>query len=357
MASGKDARITLTRIADELGVSAKTVSNAYNRPDQLSAALRERILATARRLDYAGPDPAARAFRRGHSGMIGVVYDNLLSYAFANPAAVAFLSGLAQVLDTEDIGLALIAGSAGTARSTEGLGRAVVDAVIAYSLALDDPVLEAVRQRGRPMVIVDQPRLEGSPWVGIDDHAAARAVAGELVATGHRHVGIVSFGMNRSSDGEVLTLDSLPRTTYAVTAKRLEGYRDAFVSVASSGDIPIVHGRDSTIADGRAGAQVLLTTYPNLTGLICLSDQLAIGAIEAAIGLGRKIPQDLSVVGFDGTYIAGMDGLTLTSIRQPHEDKGRTAAHLLLAVLRGEMPASVMLPHELLVGTSVTQIN
>ena len=350
------ARATLTLIAKELGVSAKTVSNAFNRPDQLSTELRGRILETARRLNYAGPDPAARAFRRGRSGMVGVIYDNTLSYAFANPAAVAFLSGLAEVLETEDIGLALIAGSAGTARSTEGLGRAVVDGVIAYSLADDDPVLAAARQRGRPTVIVDQPRQKGFPWVGIDDRAAARAVANEVVTAGHRHVGIVSFGMNMEPDGSIVTLGTLPPIAYEVTARRLRGDRDALAAVASPDDIPVVHGRDSTIAEGRAGAATLLASYPNLTALICLSDQLAIGAIEAAIDMGRIVPDDLSVIGFDGTYNTGANGLTLTTIRQPHEDKGHTAARLLLAALRGDAPESVTLPHELIVGTSVAPV-
>lgn len=347
------AQASLKRIAEELGVSAKTVSNAFNRPDQLSVGLRERILGTARRLGYAGPDPAARAFRRGRSGMVGVIYANALSYAFADPAAVAFLSGVAEVLETEDIGLALISGSAGTARSAEGLGRAVVDGVIAYSLANDDPALEAARQRGRPTVMVDQPRPDNGPWVGIDDHAGARAVASELVAAGHRRVGILSFGMNRVPDGSMSNLGALPTTTYEVTARRLDGYRDALAAVVSPGHIPIVHGRDSTIAEGRAGAAVLLTSHSNLTALICLSDQLAIGAIEKATEMGRLIPKNLSIVGFDGTHTPGTDGLTLTSVRQPHEDKGRTAARLLLATLRGKAPDSVTLPHELVIGTSV----
>jgi DNA-binding LacI/PurR family transcriptional regulator len=93
-----------------------------------------------------------------------------------------------------------------------------------------------------------------------------------------------------------------------------------------------------------------------VTALICLSDQLAIGAIEAATSTGRIVPDDLSVVGFDGTHTTGTDGLTLTTIGQPHEEKGRTAARLLLAAMRGDASKPVMLPHELIVGTSVTPV-
>lgn len=354
--TGPDRRMSLTKIADELGVSAKTVSNAFNRPDQLSSGLRDRILATAQRLEYAGPDPAARAFRRGRSGMVAVIYANALSYAFANPAAVAFLTGVAEVLESEDIGLALIAGSAGTARSAEGLGRAVVDGVIAYSLATDDPALEAARQRGRPMVMVDQPRPEVGSWVGIDDRAAARAVASELVSAGHRRIGIVSFAINQAPEESVVSLVHLPTSTLEVTARRLSGYRDALGAIVSPDGVPISHGQDSTIVEGHLGARILLTSCPDLTALICLSDQLAIGAIQAATDLGRMVPVNLSVVGFDGTHVVGADGLSLTTIRQPHREKGRTAARLLLAVLQGDAPDSVMLPHDLIVGNSVGPI-
>ena len=353
MPATDDPRASLKRIAAELGVSAKTVSNAFNRPDQLSAGLRERILATAARMGYAGPDPAARAFRRGRSGMVGVIYANALSYAFANPAAVAFLSGVAEVLETEDIGLALISGSAGTARSAEGLGRAVVDGVIAYSLASDDPALEAARQRGRPMVMVDQPRMAGAPWVGIDDRAATRSVAAELVRAGHRRIGIVSFAMNLAATGEIVRLDDLPPITLEVTGGRLAGYADALADVGLLAEIPIAHGRDSTEAEGRAGAASLLAAHPDLTALICLSDQLAIGAMTTLTESGRSVPGDVSIVGFDGTAGPLPGGTTLTTVRQPHEDKGRVAARLLLAALRGDPPDAFTLPHEIVIGTSV----
>ena len=81
------------------GVSPSTVSNAYNKPDQLSAALRERILATAQELGYAGPDASARALRSGKAGAIGVLFTDKLAYAFSDPYAVGFLAGLAEVAE------------------------------------------------------------------------------------------------------------------------------------------------------------------------------------------------------------------------------------------------------------------
>jgi DNA-binding LacI/PurR family transcriptional regulator len=92
------ATVTLADVAAHLGVSRTTVSNAYNRPDQLSPKLRERVLAAAAELGYAGPDPMARGLRRGRAGSLGLVFDQPLTYAFTDPAAALFLTGMAQGL-------------------------------------------------------------------------------------------------------------------------------------------------------------------------------------------------------------------------------------------------------------------
>src|SRR5690606_21420728 len=101
-------RVTLADIAAELGIARSTVSNAYNRPDQLSDDLRQKILAAAARLGYAGPDPAARSLRKGVRDVIGVVYPSELSYAFADPAAALFIEGIAHEVEAAGYGLLLI---------------------------------------------------------------------------------------------------------------------------------------------------------------------------------------------------------------------------------------------------------
>src|ERR671917_2050840 len=106
-------RATLARIAEELDVSAMTVSNAYNHPDRLSGALRERIFETAGRLGYGGPDPVGRSLRRQRTDVVGVLYSSPLSYAFDDPAAVSFLSGLSSVTEGADLGLLLVPAASG----------------------------------------------------------------------------------------------------------------------------------------------------------------------------------------------------------------------------------------------------
>ena len=92
------ARPTLDTVAQAAGVSRMTVSNAYNRPDQISGQTREKVLRIAAELGYAGPDPAARSLRRGRAGTVGVLLTERLPYAFADPGMLAFLHGVATEL-------------------------------------------------------------------------------------------------------------------------------------------------------------------------------------------------------------------------------------------------------------------
>lgn len=342
-----EKRATLTRIARELGVSAKTVSNAFNRPDQLSAELRARILETAARLDYAGPDPLARAFRKGRSGIVGVIYENGLSYAFDDPAAVAFLGGLASVIEPHGLGVTLIPGSSAGYGDPGRIATSMVDGVVAYSLATDDSALATIRQRALPLVTVDQPRLEVVPWVGIDDRRAAAEIARHLVELGHRAIGIVSFGMNLAADGGLHDLAALPPITLEVSARRMGGYADVLLASPGIGQVPVAHMTDSTEAEGARGARLLLDHAPDLTALICLSDRLAIGAYQVLRERGLAIPGDVAVAGFDDIPLASHLAPPLSTVSQPHREKGRRAGEALGALLNGdradlaqEMPAT-----------------
>jgi DNA-binding LacI/PurR family transcriptional regulator len=136
-------RITLQSIADRLGCSAKTVSNAFNRPDQLSPATRERILALAAELGYPGPNPLAAGLRRGRVGAIGFAYANRLSYAFEDPVSVALLAGVSAVAESAGAGLLLVPGSATGRRNAASINAAVMDGLLVFSMADEDPLLEA----------------------------------------------------------------------------------------------------------------------------------------------------------------------------------------------------------------------
>jgi DNA-binding LacI/PurR family transcriptional regulator len=150
-------RATLKDVAAEVGVSPATVSNAYNRPEQLSGELRVKVMEAARLLGYAGPDPTARGLRRGKVGAIGVLCADRLSYAFADPAAVLFFEGVSRVAGEAGLALLLVPGSVSGSHDPEAVRGAAVDGFVVYCMAEDDRMIEAVRERRLPAVFVDDP--------------------------------------------------------------------------------------------------------------------------------------------------------------------------------------------------------
>ncbi|MDU6014507.1 LacI family DNA-binding transcriptional regulator, partial [Corynebacterium sp.] len=136
MVKRSPTRKTLASLAAELGVSRTTVSNAYSRPDQLSAATRARILAAAKARGYPGPAPTARSLRTRRAGAVGVLLTEHLSYAFEDMASVDFLAGMAEASAGAQSMLTLIpAGPEGEAEATSLVGSAAVDGFVVYSVA------------------------------------------------------------------------------------------------------------------------------------------------------------------------------------------------------------------------------
>jgi DNA-binding LacI/PurR family transcriptional regulator len=330
-------RVTLKRLAADLDVSPMTVSNAFNRPDQLSAALRERILEHAEALGFA-PDPLARGLRRGRAGAIGLISDTPLAYAFQDPAAAAVLGGLSAAAEDAELGLLLI-----PAGGAAALSAAVVDGVVVYSVARDDPVLARALARRLPAVVVDQPTGTALPTVGIADEAAANEIAAHLTGLGHRRFAVVTFGL--APDGRTGLADVARRraASYEVSRARLAGYEAALTAAGVDWPgVPVYECAGSSRAAGRAAAAELLAARP--TAILATSDALALGVLDA-------VPAHMSVAGFDDIPQAAAAGLT--TVRQDHAAKGRRAGELLLNALRGAPVASPPpLPHQLVVRTS-----
>jgi DNA-binding LacI/PurR family transcriptional regulator len=325
--AGED-KVTVRTVATAVGVSPATVSNAYNRPHKLSAALRERILATARELGYPGPDPAARRLRRGRAGSIGLLFGEALTYVFQDPGAVAFLGGVAEATASHNASLQLIAALDAEDAGASLLANAIVDGLVVWSLPDRHPLLQQARDRRLPLVTHGGPRLDGVPFVGIDDRAAARTAAEHVLQLGHRDVAVVAFPFGPSRGARPRAAESRSRPAYRVTRERLSGYREA---IDNAGAPPpavfevAVNHRD----EGRAAALALLTaTARRPTAILAMSDELAAGVLVAAQELGLQVPHDLSVVGFDDGPVAEQRGLT--TIGQSLHDQGRACAQLLL---------------------------
>ena len=324
-------------VARAVGVSPTTVSNAYNRPGKLTPALRERILATARELGYAGPNPAARSLRRGRTGSIGLLFGETLAYAFEDPVAIEFLRGLAEGTAEHNTALQLIAAldADQQAGAASLLANAIVDGLVVWTLPERHPLLRLARERNIPLVIHGSPRLDGVPFVGMDNRAAARAAAEHLLHLGHRAVAVISQPFGPSRRARPRDPAKPGRPSYRVTRERLAGYRDAAPTAAWPVFEVAVNSRDQ----GRRAALALLQGTPRPTALLAMSDQLAVGALAAVRERSLRAPGDVSVVGWDDSPSARASDPALTTIRQSLHDQGRTCARLLLAAIRGELPA------------------
>lgn len=350
-------RITFKDIAQELGVAVSTVSNAYNRPSQLSPALRERVFETAKRLGYSGPNPAARGLRRGETGVIGLVYPDRLSYAFTDPAAALFIQGVAQEVEARGLSLLLI-GAFTLAKGVSPVGNANVDGFIVYAFPEGDPLFAEMLARALPSVLVDDADIAGLPTVLVDDEAGAREAAKHLLELGHRHLGVVSLELDPESKGELVGSERQIQASYRPTRMRLSGYRKA---VAAAGlewqrDALVYESFENSVAEGFRAAQTLLAQSPRPTGILAMSDQLALGVLEYAKAQGVRVPEDLSVVGYDDALLV-QGTPALTTVHQPHVEKGRHAARSLIALLAGEEAESVTLETKLIVRDSTRKPN
>lgn len=347
-------RPTLKDVAAALGVTTTTVSNAYNRPDQLSATMRERVLKAAAELGYAGPDPAARSLRRGRSPVIGVMYTDPLSYAFADPVFVLFLGGLAEVVEDLGVSLTLMPGTPREDPATSPVSAAIVDAFVVFSMPDDDPLVHAALQRGLPMVWVDGPRPVRGSYVGIDDAGGAEAAARHLLELGHTRIGVISTELTGQPHAGPVDLERQAAATQQVTRQRLAGYAAACAAHGLDwAGVAVLESARNAETGGADAARALLTRTPRPTAVLAMSDRLALGAMQAAAELGLRIPRDLSIVGYDDIPAAATADPPLTTVRQSHRDKGRRAGRQVLAALEGRRTRQLgVLPTELVVRES-----
>ena len=324
------------------------MSNAYNRPDQLSPALRRRVLDTARRLGYPGPDPVARSLRTRKAGAVGLLLTEALSFAFRDPVAVQFLEGLALACEDNGSGLLLVPVSPDSA-DVGAVARAGVDGFVVYSMPDDDEHFGAVLERPVPIVVCDQPTaVPDVDRVGIDDHAAMADLARHLTGLGHREIGVLCMRLSSDRTEGLASVQRQTHARYEVQRRRLAGLSDGFAEVGVDwSTVPVVERYDHTETAGASAAEQLLAERPGVTAIVCTSDVLALGALLAVRASGRDVPGDITVTGFDGVPAA--ERAALTTVRQPALDKGRAAGELLLDRGDRQRSRTVLLPTELIV--------
>lgn len=341
-------RVTLQTVADKVGVSRMTVSNAFSRPDQLSAAMRDKVLKAAEELGYTGPDPAARALARGSVGAVGVLLSNSPANAFTDEIAAAFFSSIAATLSPRGIALTLL--------SSEPSGEVMpardvaMDGVIVYNCDPETGAREQVERRQLPLVLVDQPNVKGFSSVNVEDRSGARAAAQHVLDLGHTKVALV--GKTASPPFGIAETSTVEGHGYAST-ERLAGWTEVLVD---AGIDPVVLLDPIDSPDGGRGALgEILAAQPDTTAILAFSDVIAAGILLDAHDAGVSVPEELSIVGFDDSPLATRLRPQLTTVRQDVAEKGRLAASMLIDAMedrragRPTTPRAVTLPTELVV--------
>jgi alanine racemase len=324
-------RPRIADVAREAGVSKTAVSFAFNNPDRLSSETATRIREVAEHLGYR-PHPVARLLTQRQTMTLGVLTPQALAVIFSNPFFALFSEGVAHA--AEDLGYELHFISPRNGSLALAMRRATVDGVVAIGLSGDHPEVEQIRNAGLPMVLVDSEDLPEHGSVVVDDEGGARAAAEHVVGLGHRDILVVAVERPDSPTD---------RSPTGVAERRLRGYRTA-LDAAGINLSPewIVAGRAS-IDGGEAAFQRAWAFGLRPTAVLAMSDAMAIGSMRAARQLGLRVPDDLTVVGFDDIDLAALVDPTLTTVHQPIRQKGVDAVRLLLAEM--ELRAGIQPEH------------
>lgn len=323
-----NVKLNLKQVAQQLGVSTATVSNAFNRPDQLSAKLRERILKESEELGYYGPNLAARSLRRGESGVIGVMLADSLSYSFSDPVANQLLQGIAEVLVEKQKQLLLL--SSGVASAEQSSAESLPDGFVLYG-ALQGNAFKHIKRLGKPVVLVDFEHGDTGS-VNIDNEQGAFNIT-EHALTNESAPNVAVLGLRLIDSSRIcrLTKEDLQGPSGEISRNRLNGYFRATqkngVTIASERiwHIPVNSPEYAEIA-----AREALTSSPLPNILLCMSDVIALAALRVANELDIAIPQQLQVTGFDDIPEASRSTPALTTVCQQSKEKGRLAATMLL---------------------------
>lgn len=329
-------RATISDVAREAGVSPSTASVVFSGKTPVTDATRRRVLDAASALGYTGPDPRAASLRRGRSGIVGVVFEEHLGTAFLDPVKTLMMDGLSDAVSPLGAGLLLLRDHDPTESGmAASLTTAPLDAAVLVGCSghLRES-LAAVKARGIPVVVVEGDAGDDVPRIGLDNREAQRQAASHLRALGHRRVAILALPARAGwqagwlLDGTAITID--------VTRERLAGALDVYP------DAPAYAAAGSFIDEGLAAGRVLFADPSHRpTAVIAQSDLLAAGVIRAAEEAGLRVPDDVSVTGFDGIVVDGLAPYELTTLVQPAADKGRAAGQAVAAMLEGSDAASI----------------
>jgi DNA-binding LacI/PurR family transcriptional regulator len=330
---------TLEVVAEVAGVSRATVSRVVNGSSKVSPEVQATVMKAITDLGYV-PNRAARTLVTRRTDTVVLIMHERTDTVFEDPYFARVLRGVNTALSTTDLQLALLhaRGDQQRERALRYVCNGHVDGALLISMHGDDPMPDAIMASGIPMVAMGRPPAgQRADYVDADNAGGGREAVRHLVATGRRRLATVAGPLDMSA--------GVDRLRGYVEATRAAGMRAAAGRVA--------HG-DFTEATGYTAMKLLLKRMPKLDAVFVASDLMAMGALRALRNLGRRVPDDVAVVGFDDAPLASYSDPPLTTIRQPVERLGQEMVRLLLHRLSdpGGEPTTIIMPTELVVRSS-----
>jgi DNA-binding LacI/PurR family transcriptional regulator len=329
---------TLEQVAALAGVSRATVSRVVNGSPKVSPEIRTQVERAVAKLGYV-PNRAARSLVTRRADSIALIVSEPEARFFSEPFFAGMVRGVSAALAETDIQLVLL-----IAQDLPHRGRLEryvtgghVDGVLLASLHGDDPLPSVLERAGVPAVLVGRPAgTSPTSYVDADNRGGAREAVAHLARRGRRRIATITGPLDMG-----------------VGLDRLDGYRDGLRAAGLPAAGELVEGGDFSEGSGAAAMTRLLGRAPEVDAVFAASDLMAAGAIRVLRAAGRRVPDDLAVVGFEDSATARYAEPPLTTVRQPVEEMGRQATRLLLAKAAGEAAGmSLILKTELVVRAS-----
>jgi DNA-binding LacI/PurR family transcriptional regulator len=325
---------TIAEVARLATVSTATVSRVVNGSPNVRPATRDAVLGAIDELGYT-PNRAARTLVTRRTDTIALVVSESETRVFSDPFFPSIVRGVSAALAHTELQLLLL--MARDDREHAKVERYVrqghVDGVILMSLHGDDPLPKTLPRLGVPTVLVGRPKGdERLPWVDADNRGGARAATAQLLAGGRKSVATITGPLDMT-----------------VSVDRFDGYRDALREARRRFRKSLVAHGDFGKESGARGIRELAERVPDVDAVFVANDPMAIGALEALRSLGRRVPDDVAVIGFDDIADAALTDPPLTTVSQPLEQMTNALAELLLRRISGldDEDESVVVPTHL----------
>ena len=337
-------RPTIRDIAQRAGVSKTTVSFALNDPSRISEQTYRRVMAIVEEVGYV-PDPVARTLTTKRLGALGLLLPQPIPEAFRNPYLCEIIRGIGEVCEARELSLTVLPPIKG--RILEAARRAFVDGLITIGVGPDHEVVDLLHNRHIPFVTIDGQDSDTTLNVGVDDEEAGFSLMHYLLDLGHRR--IVILALRPETINPPVSRSSLVRD------RRLAGFSRALAETGlslESPDIRVATAEGSVEGGAAAAKEILSNANAGPSAIVAMADIVALGVYDACRDLGRAIPGELSVAGFDDIPLAALASPPLTTVRQPGSEKGATAASLVVELLAGNQAGHRCLDTELVVRAS-----